>query len=77
MLYNGIDYIHWNVITLYDSGGGGGFNAPPRQCCPYAFDFGATLLCTGDCSQKIVLHLVVKKKIDWESGFNRKRSLKI
>ena len=23
MLYNGIDYIHWNVITLYDSGGGG------------------------------------------------------
>ena len=32
------------VLTLYD----------PPNFCPHAFDFGATLLCVGDFSQKIV-----------------------
>ena len=36
--------------------GGGGFKSPPPPpiFCPHAFNFGATLLCVGDFSQKIV-----------------------
>ena len=35
--------------------GGGGFKSPPPPIfCPHAFNFGATILCVGDFSQKIV-----------------------
>ena len=45
------------------SGGVGGFkiSPPPPIICPHAFNFGATLLCVGDFSQKIVQHSVAKK----------------
>ena len=36
------------MLTLYDPGG------PPANFCPHAFNFGATLLCDGDFSQKII-----------------------
>ena len=38
------------------SGGGGALKAPPPPpiFCSHAFKFGATLLCVGDFSQKIV-----------------------
>ena len=35
-------------------GGGGGFKSPPPIFCSHAFNFGATLLCVGDFSPKIV-----------------------
>ena len=46
-----------DTLTLYDPGGGGGaLEAPPPPpiFCPHTFNFGATLLCVGDFSQKIV-----------------------
>ena len=49
-----------DTLTLYDPGGalkvpGGGFKPPPPLIfCPHTFNFGATLLCVGDFSQKIV-----------------------
>ena len=40
-------------LTLYDPGWG--FKSPfPPISCSHAFNFGATLLCVGDFSQKIV-----------------------
>ena len=43
------------LLTLYDPAGGGGFkSSPPPNFCSHAFNFGATLLCVGDFSQKIV-----------------------
>ena len=49
-------YLLW--LTLYDPGGGGGgaLKAPPPPLifCSHVFNFGAALLCVGDCSQKIV-----------------------
>ena len=44
------------TLTLYDPGGGGALKAPPPPpiFCPHAFNFGATILCVGDFSQKIV-----------------------
>ena len=46
-------------LTLYDPGGGafrgGSFKSSPIPIfCPYAYNFGATLLCVGDFSPKIV-----------------------
>ena len=41
-------------LTLYDPGGGGALKAPTPIFCSHAFNFGATLLCVGDFSQKIV-----------------------
>ena len=68
-LINVFIYISWGVwelgrlasvcarhalpLTLYDPGGGG-FKSPPLIFCPHAFNFGATILCVGDFSQKIV-----------------------
>ena len=42
------------ILTLYDPGGGGALKAPPPIFCPHTFNFGATILCVGDFSQKIV-----------------------
>ena len=39
-------------LTLYDPGGGGGFKSPHLNFSSRAFNFGATLLCVGDFSQK-------------------------
>ena len=52
----GISIHNLSLLTLYDPGGGGGaFKAPPPPIfCSHAFNFGATLLCVGDFSQKIV-----------------------
>ena len=54
--YSFIDSLDTPRLTLYDPGGGGGFKStpPPLIFCPHAFNFGATLLCVGDFSQKIV-----------------------
>ena len=42
-----------NPLTLYDPGGGVALKAPPPPIvCPRAFNFGATVLCVGDVSQK-------------------------
>ena len=52
-----LDYKYYNILslTLYDPGGGGFKSPPPPPIfCPHAFNFGATLLCVGDFSQKIV-----------------------
>ena len=46
-----MSYLYLNPIR---SGGGGTLKAPPPISCPHAFNFGATLLCVGDFSQKIV-----------------------
>ena len=45
-----------NSLNPIRSGGGGALKAPPppQFVCPHAFNFGATLLCVGDFSQKIV-----------------------
>ena len=40
-------------LILYDPGGGA-LKPPPPIFCPHGFNFGATLLCVGDFSQKIV-----------------------
>ena len=54
-----------SFLTLYDPGGGGLLkHPPPPKFCPHAFNSGATLLCVGDFSQKIVLHSVVNKNFD-------------
>ena len=45
-----------SYLTLCDLGGGGGFKSPsPHIFCPHAFNFGVTLLCFGDFSQKMGL----------------------
>ena len=36
------------------SGGGGSFKSPSPIFCLHTFNFGATLLCVGDFTQKIV-----------------------
>ena len=46
--------IKTELLTPYDPGGGGGFKSPPPIFYPHAFNFGATLLCVGDFSQKII-----------------------
>ena len=42
------------TLTLYDPGGALIAPPPPSDFCPHAFNFGATLLCVGNSSQKIV-----------------------
>ena len=59
------------LLNLVRSGGGGLLNPPPKFY-PHAFKCGATLLCVGDLSQKIVLHRVAKKNFDEGSKFSRK-----
>ena len=58
-----VDYIYIYVCAVTNAfpcneckirGGGGGFKTPPPIFCPHAFNLGATLLCVGDISQKIV-----------------------
>ena len=45
----------YKMFNPIRSGGGGGFKSPPpSDFCPHAFNFGATILCVGDFSQKIV-----------------------
>ena len=39
---------------IRSGGGGGALKTPPPIFCPHAFNFGATTLCVGDFSQKIV-----------------------
>ena len=39
---------------------GGAFKAAPPKFCHHAFNSGATLLCVGDFSYKIVLHRAAK-----------------
>ena len=47
--------LNFEALTLYDPGGGGALEAPPPPIfCPHAFNFGATILCVGDFSPKIV-----------------------
>ena len=48
-----MSYIDACDLTLYNPGGGA-LKAPPPISCPHAFNFGATILCVGDFSQKIV-----------------------
>ena len=64
-------------LTLYDPGGGVALKAPPPIFCPHAFNFGATILCVGDFSQKIVSYRVANFFFDWGSRFSRKGGLKI
>ena len=43
------------AINYTIRGGGGALKAPPPPIfCPHAFNFGATLLCVGDFSKKII-----------------------
>ena len=49
-----IIYIDMQCINPIGSWGGGGFKSPPLNFCPQAFNFGATLLCVRDFSQKLV-----------------------
>ena len=59
--------LNFEALTLYDPGGGGALKAPPPIFCPHAFNFGATILCVGDFSQKNSLTPCGKKKFDWGS----------
>ena len=43
-----------DTLTLYDPGGGALKAPPPPIFCPHTLNFGATLLCVGDFSQKTV-----------------------
>ena len=56
------------LLTLYDPGGGA-FKAPPSKFCLRAFTFGATLLCAGNISPKMVWLLVSQKNFDWGIKF--------
>ena len=47
-------------FSLNPTRSGGAFKDPPPKFCPHAFNSGATLLCVGDFSQKIVSHCVAK-----------------
>ena len=49
--------------------------AAPPTFCHHAFNSGATLLCVGDFSYKIVLHRAAKKNFDLGSGFSCKGGL--
>ena len=67
LCYKDFNYMSNKMIpyhTLRSGGGGGLLNPPPPKLCPHAFNSGATLLCVGAFSPKIVLHCVAKKKID-------------
>ena len=53
--YCGYKATNINPIRSGGGGGGGALKAPPPPIfCPHAFNFGATLLCVGDFSPKIV-----------------------
>ena len=53
------------TLILYDRGA---LKAPPPPIfCPHGFNFGATLLCVGDFSQKIVNTVWQEKIFDWGS----------
>ena len=47
-----VDRLETIPLTRYDPGGGALKAPPPPIFCPHAFNFGATLLCAGDFSQK-------------------------
>ena len=52
------------LINPIRSGGGSFKSPPPPQIfCPYAFNFGAILLCVGDFSPKNSFNTVWQKKI--------------
>ena len=52
--FGGCAVVWSDSLNPIRSGGGGGLKAPPQIFWPHAFNFGATILCVGDFSQKIV-----------------------
>ena len=55
----------------------GAFKAAPPKFCHHAFNSGATLLCVGDFSHKIVLRRAAKKNLTRGQGLAVKRGIKI